>query len=146
MKKLILVLLIGITSLTKINAQQEDSKKEEALESLKIAFLSKQLNLTTEEAQKFWPVYNQYISEMKKMRHEHIEQKGDELEWQQRVLDIKKKYKPEFLKCINQDKFNRLLTADKDWRDKIRQQLEQRKQMNQQSPNRPHLGRGFRNN
>ena len=146
MKKLILVLLMGITSLTKINAQQADSKREEALESLKIAFLSKQLDLTTEEAQKFWPVYNQYVSDMKKNRQEHIQQKGDELEWQQKALDIKKKYKPEFLKCISQDKFNRLLTADKDWRDKIRQQLEQRKQMNPQLPNRPHPLRGFRNN
>ena len=33
--------------------------RKEQLESQKIAFITKQLNLTVNEAQKFWPVYNE---------------------------------------------------------------------------------------
>lgn len=136
MKKMIVALLIGMAPLLTLKAQPE--MNEDALESLKIAFLSKKLDLTPEEAQKFWPVYNQYISEMKKMHKEHKAMNGDELSLQEKALNITKKYRPDFLKCIGNDKFNRMLTVNRDWKETVRKELERRKQMRQnQRPNRP---------
>ena len=37
-----------------------DNPKMQNIEALKIAFISRQLELTPDEAQVFWPVYNQY--------------------------------------------------------------------------------------
>ncbi len=34
--------------------------RKEQLESQKVAFITKQLSLTVEEAQRFWPVYNEF--------------------------------------------------------------------------------------
>jgi len=41
--------------------------REEQFESRKIAFFTKQLNLSVEEAQKFWPVYNELQQKKKKI-------------------------------------------------------------------------------
>lgn len=41
-------------------AQARESEREEAFKAQKIAFFTEKLNLTSEEAQRFWPVYNEY--------------------------------------------------------------------------------------
>lgn len=43
-------------------AQREDKSAvdKEKLESAKIAFITKRLDLTPEQAEKFWPLYNQH--------------------------------------------------------------------------------------
>jgi len=126
MKKILLIITLAAMPFIALLAQQQ-----EKLETLKIAFITRQLNLTPDEAQKFWPVYNQYVAETKKAHQEHVQKNGGELEWQQKSLDIKKKYKPEFLKTISAEKFEKLLTIEKDWKDKLRQELDRRKQMRQ---------------
>ena len=44
------------------NAQKSDKrqKRGEKIKALKIAFITEELNLSTKEAEKFWPVYNKY--------------------------------------------------------------------------------------
>ena len=43
-------------------------KKMEQIESQKIAFLTKELELTPKEAQQFWPIYNRYAKAKKENR------------------------------------------------------------------------------
>ncbi len=43
----------------------------ERLASFKIAHITEQLSLTTEEAQNFWPVYNEYTDELEDHRLAH---------------------------------------------------------------------------
>jgi len=70
MKNIIFILLL-LPSLT--FAQNEDiredrrEQKREKLEAQKIAYLTTELDLSTEEAQKFWPLYNEF----QKAREEH---------------------------------------------------------------------------
>ena len=47
-----------------IKAQDPDDTRAEKIQSLKIAFITQKLQLTPDEAQKFWPVYNQYDNEI----------------------------------------------------------------------------------
>jgi Spy/CpxP family protein refolding chaperone len=44
--------------------------KEEYIRTQKIAFISTELALTTEEAEKFWPIYNEYDAKMEEIRNE----------------------------------------------------------------------------
>ena len=58
MKRLSIVLMaILIFPLTRLAAQNPNLEK---LNSYKIGFFTKKLNLTSGEAEKFWPVYNEY--------------------------------------------------------------------------------------
>lgn len=67
MKKIILYISISLFCSLSLSAQ---SKKEgrEKIRTLKIAYLTEQLNLTANEAQKFWPVYNAFDKEQHTLR------------------------------------------------------------------------------
>lgn len=66
MNKIIIILLAGIfvISTQQINAQNESREaRMEKFRTEKIAFLTTKLELTTTEAEKFWPIYNQLEKE-----------------------------------------------------------------------------------
>jgi Spy/CpxP family protein refolding chaperone len=58
---LFLVLFIGSTiAAQEARPERSKEKRTERLEQQKIAYLSTKLNLTTEQAQRFWPIYNKH--------------------------------------------------------------------------------------
>ena len=85
MKKIIAFIILLMVASASANAQRFDKKHQDKWEkyrSEKIAFLTSELDLTPEEAQKFWPVYNQLEKERweaQKMRRE-LEEKVREAE------------------------------------------------------------------
>lgn len=123
-KVLITIIICCLWAALPVFAQE----RGERIEALKIAFITKQLNLSQDEAQKFWPVYNTYDEEMKKMMQDHRKSGGSELELEEKILGLHKKYKPEFLKVVSEEKFNRLLTAEKSWNEMLRKELQRRRQ------------------
>lgn len=52
--------LLFLLLLSTATMQAQTQSTEERLQVLKVAFLTKKLNLTTDEAEKFWPIYNDY--------------------------------------------------------------------------------------
>jgi hypothetical protein len=50
-----------------------DKERAEKVEALKIGFLTQRLDLTTDEAKSFWPVYNKFQDEMEKIRKQRRE-------------------------------------------------------------------------
>lgn len=61
----ILILFVGIPSY----AQKETTSRynQEKLESAKVAFVTKRLDLSPQQAEKFWPLYNQHNEERRKL-------------------------------------------------------------------------------
>ncbi len=64
--KQITILLLLIISVSAFG--QPDGKMRERIKAQKIAFITEKLNLTPEEAQKFWPIYNAHETEMEMLR------------------------------------------------------------------------------
>lgn len=124
-----------------LGVQAQPDKKEEMLKSLQIAFITKQLELGPAEAEKFWPVYNKYQGDMRKMMMEHREKKGSELELEEKILNMRKQYKPEFTRCIGEQKFDRLLKAERTWGEMLRKELQRRMENGEKPMNRPPGGR-----
>jgi hypothetical protein len=50
------------------NKGDRRQERLERMESLKIAYITKELNLTSEESQVFWPVYNKHNERLKEIR------------------------------------------------------------------------------
>lgn len=100
---------------------------QQNVEALKVAFMTKQLELTPDEAKKFWPVHDAYEAEIKKAIEETRAKNRDEIELEEKVLGIRKKYKPDFVKAIGEPKFNKMLRVEKDFREMIRKELERRR-------------------
>lgn len=69
MKHLIL-LLIAIVSLNVSHSQND--KMRERIKAQKIAFITAQLELSTEEAQAFWPVFNAYEADMESIKNKQL--------------------------------------------------------------------------
>ena len=69
---LLITLLLFGTGLVSWAQPQDDPKqdKSEYIKAQKIAFISTELALTPEEAEKFWPIYNEYDAKMDVIRKE----------------------------------------------------------------------------
>lgn len=111
-------------------AQQNDAPMAgRNIQGLKIAFVTKQLALTTDEAQKFWPVYYNYMGELKKARQERKDD-NDVLSFEENVLNIRKKYSTDFKKVLGtDDRVNKVLTVDRDFNNVLKKELQERMQM-----------------
>ena len=126
MKKNILLLFIMFGSFNLVSAQDNPNQQGEKVQALKIAFITQKLQLTSTEAEKFWPVYNQYENEIRSLRSNN--QNGDVLENEEKLLNIRKKYKPSFEKIIGPEKVNQLFSAEKEFRNVLIKRLKNRNQ------------------
>jgi hypothetical protein len=69
-RKIIVYTILLILCTMHISAQNAN---RERLDAYKIAFFTKRLNLTSQEAEKFWPVYNEYQDMKNKIQLERRE-------------------------------------------------------------------------
>ena len=100
--------------------------KEQKIEALYVAYMTRELNLTEDDAQKFWPVHKQYDDEIRGVRKE-----TDEIERQQAVLNIKKKYQDRFIKILGANRTNDFFVKDGEFRKKLVERLKNMRQQNQ---------------
>lgn len=68
-KKALIIFLILIFPAITLSAQRPNMER---LNSYKIGFFTKKLNLTPTEAEKFWPVYNEYQKQKNLIQQEKI--------------------------------------------------------------------------
>lgn len=112
MKKILLISLFAFIATTFLKAQPPlDGGDNDKLKAQKVAYITAKLNLTSDEAAKFWPVYNEYDAAMKVIREKRKQEMMSakmnfdsltdtqlsslidaEFSYQQQELDLKKKY------------------------------------------------------
>ena len=102
------------------------------IEALKIAFLTKKLNLSPEEAQSFWPIYNQYAAEMRQARIAQRTNVASELQTEEKILGIRKKYSVEFKKALSDEKIDTFFRSEKDFGNYVQKELSERRERRQQ--------------
>jgi Spy/CpxP family protein refolding chaperone len=139
MQKIFLLVAIALAGFLQVSAQEGNEK----IEAMKIAFITKRLQLTPEESQKFWPVYNQYEAEKKQIRQSTIgtvkdlKEDGDftnaeaeqaiakYVEFKAKDLDLIKKYVVEFRKILPATKVAKLVTAEDHFKKMLAKQAQQ---------------------
>lgn len=131
MKRLlpILFLICTLTSVAQERGDQDPNGSK--VEALKIAYLTKKLNLSPQEAQRFWPIYNNYANELRSTKKDQRNNRASELETEQKILDIRKKYNAEFGKVLNAEKVNTLFRSEKDFGNFVQKELAERRQLRQ---------------
>ncbi|MGV7107166.1 sensor of ECF-type sigma factor [Flavobacterium sp. U410] len=67
MKRKLLIPLFLLVTL--IGFSQNFKEKREKIKALKVAYITEKLELTSQEAEKFWPIYNTYDDKEFEMRH-----------------------------------------------------------------------------
>ena len=123
--------------------QQARQDRMQKIQNAKIAYLTEKLNLEPEQAQKFWPVYNQYEKEKTALRHqlrvfrdENLEAMSEQeireglnkrLEIKQNEITLEKKYMNNFLKVINSRQLAILYRSEKEFTQVLLKKLNTRR-------------------
>lgn len=124
-------------------AQNRDSKRYEAIENEKIAYITKELNLTRSEAEKFFPIYNQYTKEIWAIRSAKTgaapanslqsnnnsfrgSGKRDILSYDAKELDIKKTYRNKFSHVIGNSRAAEFFEIEQNFRELLYKELQRR--------------------
>jgi GTP cyclohydrolase III len=108
--------------------QPENSNKEQKIQALYIAYMSKELKLSEDEAQKFWPLHSEFDNELR-----GVSTNLSVLERQQTVLNIKKKYQDRFSRVLGTGRTNEFFLKDGEFRAKLVERLKAMRQQNQQN-------------
>jgi hypothetical protein len=120
------------------SAQQGNDAMADKIKAAQIAYMTQKLDLTSDEAQKFWPVYNQYSKEVEALVKERQDSKAsttagapapDELSYEQRMLDIKTRYNREFAKVLPAAKVSSVFRSEREFRGALIRQLRERQNM-----------------
>jgi len=110
-------------------------EKREKIKAMKVAYISQMINLNTEEAEKFWPLYNEFQDKKEGFQKEHqkkmkimitvkienlTEEQADEIinseiQKEQKQLDLKKDYYPKFKNVIGSKKLVGVYKAEKEF-------------------------------
>lgn len=130
--KYILAFVIAVFA-TKFSYAQPG--KQSKIEALKVSFITKKINLTPNEAQSFWPLYNEYNDKIKFARKNFRRQndkvtdfKTDaeaddflsaELKLQQTEVDLQKEYFEKFKKILGSKKTGLLRKAEEEFKKEI---------------------------
>ena len=128
MKKYLLTILIALGAVSFGNAQDggEDQKVKD-VKALYVAYVTKQLDLTPEEAQKFWPLHTQFENDLKTVNKDL-----PELQKQQAYLDVKKKYQDNFVRVLGANRCDRFFRIDGEFKRKLIEIRNQRQQNQRQ--------------
>ncbi len=112
MKKLILPILILFISASVFAQGHGDKFKE-----LKIPFISERLNLSPDEAEKFWPIYNKHEEVSSKLRNEIH---GIQYKIKKNTKDLSNEKAKELLESLSACERKRLDADDKLDRDLLK--------------------------
>lgn len=101
-----IIITATLTLLSLITWAQPGSMQDERVEAFRVAFISRMLDLSPEEAEKFWPLYNQFREDRKTIQERYRQDKrfelmsdqemedyvNDTIEKEQKLLDLKEDY------------------------------------------------------
>src|SRR5690606_994653 len=124
MKKLGFILIFLTTVFTSLFAQEKRDERFARIRAVKIGLITERLNLSAKQAENFWPIYHKYEKEFRALR-KAAKANGtrDELKYQEDKLNLRKRYRIEFLKVISEKQVKDLYDTERDFKQLLLQQL-----------------------
>lgn len=150
MKKQIKILIsIALVAASVLIASAQPGRnyqqRKEQIKAQKVAFITNKLNLTVEEAERFWPVYNEFEEHKEEMQkafsqnrrfeevnvdgltdEEAIQMADEQIIMAQKQLDLRKEYYIKYKSILPPKKVLKLFKAEKEFQrhllEKIRAQ------------------------
>lgn len=105
--------------------------------AVKEIYIAKRLNLNSEQGKAFWPLYRQYEDELmdvrKKIRINNSASSTDglgqidkEITLGQQLVEIRKRFRDEFLKVLPAEKVSEIYKSEREFNDELVKQLSER--------------------
>jgi hypothetical protein len=108
--------------------------KDERFEKLRDRInelVAQKLNLTKNESEKFSPIFVRYFNELRTTHREF----NDALVRQQKVAELRIRYRTEFKQVLDERRANRVFVIEKEVQEKIKEEIQNRRE--QRLENRP---------
>lgn len=136
--------LILLARQEKVNAQQRDRAELQQIQDAKVSMITNRLKLTTEQSEKFWPVYNEFSEKRRELRRAQrriiMEKREGGMtdraalsnlkeiqELKQKEVNLEKEYHEKFLTIISPSQLAELQSAEKAFNDMLLQRLDRRR-------------------
>lgn len=144
--KIIFLSLIAVSAFAQDDdlPQTQDIKVRDKIQAARVAYITEQLQLTPQEAERFWPIYREFAERRKEIRQQlrdgrknpdpgktDQELVDQQFKVKQQELDLEKDYSGRLLKVISAQKLRTLPQAERRFRQIILDQI-QRRQMQQE--------------
>ena len=144
------ILIAGMIVLTTLGAYgQRESTSRQKIESAKIALITQRLNLSPEQAEKFWPIYNEYTKMQRENRKsfdeakknyepQHASEEDNQqllqlgMETKEQALQLEKNYSERLLTVINNRQMLSLRKAENDFKVMIMNRIQEQRLRRQQ--------------
>lgn len=140
-----LLLLFSIGGMVS-NAQVDPEQREARLAAFRAEVFTRVLNLTPEEAQQFWPVYNEYTDKREQVQQDlrpgkQLDQMSDaeveeqirrHFEMKQRELDLEKEAYQKLRKVLPLRKVAKLPAAEREFRESLVKKLQEARERRQE--------------
>ncbi len=138
----IIICILMLSQMLMYSQQSEENRanKTERIQAQKIAYISTRLDLSVEEAQQFWPVYNEYNNALRALKKEKSSKKDmseftesdadlyleQMISTKEKELDIQKEYLSKFKEVLPSKKVVQLIRLEKRFKTEIIQNIEKR--------------------
>ncbi len=137
MKKTFLIFAVLFLSLSILHAQPNQNgkkgKKREKIAALRTAFITEKLELTEAEAEKFWPITNQFKAKRKAIQQSYKNDKklkdmtdaeaealiNDRIAKEQQLLDLKKDYIRQLKSVLSAKKIVKLQRVNRQFKKEL---------------------------
>jgi hypothetical protein len=110
MKK-IFYILIFVFSLNSVGFAQDDEPGEKLRDKM-IEYIQNKLGLSKAEAEKFQPVFLDYLKDMRSTKQQF---RGDKLILQQKIVDLRIRYRDQFKPIIGEKRSNEVFTHEREF-------------------------------
>lgn len=145
MKKIFVGIAILFLVHSSISAQQRGQRaaNQEKIQAFKVSFFTEKLQLSPAEAEKFWPLFNQFEKDKKALRSKYdkkgsrIELLSDnevkdyilrQMEKEQEMIDLRKGYIMDFMDVLPIRKVAMLQRIDREYKKAILDEIRNRRQ------------------
>ena len=132
------IIFCSLTAVAQVEPAENirDPRAREKIRAAHAAYITQRLELTSPEAERFWPVYREYGEKRRALRQPLREERSKgadeqklldlDLKIKQQELDLEKDYTQRFQKIISAEKLLKLRQAEVDFRKLILRQVQQR--------------------
>lgn len=145
-KKLYLIFFLFL-SLSNFAQSENFKEKKEKIKAMKVAFLTTELDLSSSEAEKFWPIYNTFDDKQFELRHQKMKNyfkrmQGDSLDKlsekdanvllnqiednEEDLFNLRKKFVLSLKEVLPAIKIIKLKKAEEDFNRKLLQQYKEK--------------------
>jgi len=146
MKAIKLIIVVGLILIGIVNTSAQPNTNEK-IQAFKVAYLTKHLDLTPQEAQQFWPLYNEMEKKINVLKNSHkkkiqemtprlskfsdkeIEELVDsEIVFKQKELDIKKAYHSKYKTVLPIRKVAKLYRSEEQFKRELLKRIRESKE------------------